>query len=140
MSVLKQKRSRFKDKKAKVEIDNYDGYATINYTLNSVSDEELILSNFFEGEKKILEENNSYALTLFKKLGLDNKEKYSAVTGMGIGQDEHVGYVIKDEKLNQKLVNIVNKLVLAENSDLKTQIISEAIEEKKSIKPKKMKF
>lgn len=140
MSVLKQKRSKFKDKKAKVEIDNYDGYATINYTLNSISEEELSLNNFFEGEKEILEENNTYALSLFKKLGLNDKDKYAAVVGLGVGQDEHLGFVLKDEKLNKRLVDSVNKLVLAENPELKQKIISEIVEEKNIIKPRKPKM
>lgn len=140
MSVLKQKRSRFKDKKAKVEIDNHDGYATINYTLNSISDEELTLSNFFEGDGKILEENNNYVLPLFKKLGLDKVENYWAVKGMGVGQDEHMGYELKDKKLNNKLIDIVNKVVLAETPELKKQVISEAVEEKKAVKTKKPKI
>lgn len=140
MPVLKQKRSRFKDKKAKVEIDNHDGYATINYTLNSISDEELTLSNFFEGDEKTLQENNIYILPLFKKLGLDKVENYWAVKGMGIGQDEHMGYELKDEKLNNKLIDTVNKVVLSETPELKKQVISQVVEEKKAVKTKKPKM
>lgn len=142
MSDLKLKRSNFKDKTAKVDVDSYDGYATIRYTLNSIADEELTLSNFFEGEKDVIKANKDFVLPLLKKLGLNEKEKYVQVISAGNGQDEHEGYQIKDEKIKQDLIQTINKLVLAETPELKQKVISEAIEEKKTLtrSPRKLKM